>query len=88
MQWIEDVKARAVIADVPAKANEQHYEVCPGQRLTTVRAWLNKSRFQPSLCCRLWVLMPNTHHVSTRLEMKPWQKQKNVCSKVTAGKLS
>jgi hypothetical protein len=27
MKWIEDVKARVVIADVPAKANEQHYEV-------------------------------------------------------------
>ncbi|KAI0085058.1 S-adenosyl-L-methionine-dependent methyltransferase [Irpex rosettiformis] len=27
MQWIEQVKARAKIADVPHKANEQHYEV-------------------------------------------------------------
>lgn len=27
MKWIDEVKARAVIADVPAKANEQHYEV-------------------------------------------------------------
>ncbi len=27
MKWIDEVKARAVIADVPQKANEQHYEV-------------------------------------------------------------
>ena len=27
MEWIDRVKARADIADVPHKANEQHYEV-------------------------------------------------------------
>ena len=27
LQWIEGVKARGDIADVPEKANEQHYEV-------------------------------------------------------------
>jgi hypothetical protein len=27
MKWIDEVKTRPVIADVPAKANEQHYEV-------------------------------------------------------------
>ncbi|EKM80592.1 hypothetical protein AGABI1DRAFT_70994 [Agaricus bisporus var. burnettii JB137-S8] len=36
MQWIEDVKARAVIADVPAKANEQHYEVSTKFMLSTL----------------------------------------------------
>ena len=28
MKWIEGVRARSKIADVPEKANEQHYEVC------------------------------------------------------------
>ena len=27
LNWIEGVKSRATIADVPEKANEQHYEV-------------------------------------------------------------
>lgn len=27
MKWIEEVRARTTIADVPEKANEQHYEV-------------------------------------------------------------
>ena len=27
LKWIEGVKARKTIADVPEKANEQHYEV-------------------------------------------------------------
>ena len=27
LEWIEGVKARETIADVPEKANEQHYEV-------------------------------------------------------------
>ena len=27
MKWIEEVRARTMIADVPEKANEQHYEV-------------------------------------------------------------
>lgn len=27
MAWIEDVRARKTIAEVPQKANEQHYEV-------------------------------------------------------------
>ena len=29
MKWIEGVRARTAIADVPEKANEQHYEVRP-----------------------------------------------------------
>jgi hypothetical protein len=27
MKWIEEVRARTTIAEVPEKANEQHYEV-------------------------------------------------------------
>jgi len=27
MKWIVEVKGRSAIADVPAKVNEQHYEV-------------------------------------------------------------
>lgn len=27
MKWIEDVRTRPSIAEVPEKANEQHYEV-------------------------------------------------------------
>jgi len=27
MKWIEEVRNRTAIADVPEKANEQHYEV-------------------------------------------------------------
>jgi hypothetical protein len=27
MKWIDEVKAHSLIAEVPAKANEQHYEV-------------------------------------------------------------
>lgn len=33
MKWIEDVRSRTTIADVPEKANEQHYEVCNRQRM-------------------------------------------------------
>jgi len=28
MKWIEDVRTWTTIAEVPEKANEQHYEVC------------------------------------------------------------
>ncbi len=34
MKWIEEVRARTTIADVPEKANEQHYEVCCCSSLT------------------------------------------------------
>ncbi|KAF9527358.1 S-adenosyl-L-methionine-dependent methyltransferase [Crepidotus variabilis] len=36
MKWIEGVKARSAIADVPEKANEQHYEVPTNFILSTL----------------------------------------------------
>ncbi|KAJ7646866.1 S-adenosyl-L-methionine-dependent methyltransferase [Roridomyces roridus] len=36
MKWIEDVRARAQIAEVPEKANEQHYEVPTAFILSTL----------------------------------------------------
>ncbi|KAG7446577.1 S-adenosyl-L-methionine-dependent methyltransferase [Guyanagaster necrorhizus] len=36
MKWIEDVRARTTIADVPEKANEQHYEVSTRFILSTL----------------------------------------------------
>ncbi|KAK0213110.1 S-adenosyl-L-methionine-dependent methyltransferase [Desarmillaria ectypa] len=36
MKWIEDVRARTTIADVPEKANEQHYEVSTKFILSTL----------------------------------------------------
>ncbi|KXN90944.1 (S)-coclaurine N-methyltransferase [Leucoagaricus sp. SymC.cos] len=36
MNWIDEVKARSAIADVPAKANEQHYEVSTNFMLSTL----------------------------------------------------
>ncbi|KAF8160723.1 S-adenosyl-L-methionine-dependent methyltransferase [Crassisporium funariophilum] len=36
MKWIEDVRARTTIADVPEKANEQHYEVSTEFILSTL----------------------------------------------------
>ncbi|KAF9024574.1 S-adenosyl-L-methionine-dependent methyltransferase [Hymenopellis radicata] len=36
MKWIEEVRARTTIADVPEKANEQHYEVSTKFMLSTL----------------------------------------------------
>ncbi|KAK0195130.1 S-adenosyl-L-methionine-dependent methyltransferase [Armillaria mellea] len=36
MKWIEDIRARTAIADVPEKANEQHYEVSTKFILSTL----------------------------------------------------
>ncbi|KAF9478790.1 S-adenosyl-L-methionine-dependent methyltransferase [Pholiota conissans] len=36
MKWIEDVRSRMTIADVPGKANEQHYEVSTEFILSTL----------------------------------------------------
>lgn len=36
MKWIDEVKARSAIADLPAKANEQHYEVSTKFMLSTL----------------------------------------------------
>ncbi|KAF8197879.1 S-adenosyl-L-methionine-dependent methyltransferase [Pholiota molesta] len=36
MKWIEDVRSRTTIADVPEKANEQHYEVSTEFILSTL----------------------------------------------------
>ncbi|KAF8828657.1 hypothetical protein HHX47_DHR3000295 [Lentinula edodes] len=43
MAWIEGVKRRTTIADVPEKANEQHYEVSTKFILSTLGPWAKYS---------------------------------------------
>jgi hypothetical protein len=43
MAWIEGVKQRTAIADVPEKANEQHYEVSTKFILSTLGPWAKYS---------------------------------------------
>ncbi|KAJ4483879.1 S-adenosyl-L-methionine-dependent methyltransferase [Lentinula aciculospora] len=46
MAWIEGVKQRTTIADVPEKANEQHYEVSTSFILSTLGPWAKYSSCQ------------------------------------------
>jgi len=49
MKWIEEVRARTTIADVPEKANEQHYEVLSN---VVVSSTWKVIAMHPSLVCR------------------------------------
>jgi len=85
MKWIEEVRNRSAIADVPEKANEQHYEVHTVLYDTHLWAihWY-EVRFRPSSSFPLLDPMENTRLACIQLDEKHLQRQRSSCLKATA----
>jgi len=82
MKWIEEVRNRTAIADVPEKANEQHYEVRTILYVFVIRLqathW-HEVRFRQSLSFPLLDPMGNTRPACIQLDEKHLQRRRNSC---------
>ena len=87
MKWIEGVRARTAIADVPEKANEQHYEVRPFNEGIFMFS-THEPRSPPPSCCRAWVLVPNILVACIPQERRPSGRRRFSCWKATARRLT